>query len=463
MSEIKNLLSYDRILEDRKNFREHSRYDEPGTFYFKILFYFNNPGEETGFTSNLLDLSTDIGGGYYKLWKPITNYLEVRGMQDGAEAADYSTNTAYNYLLLNGERERAGYLKDFVYLLSEISSETPWYFKSVEGLDGAVERPYYKDFKFEDAPKALTINCLKESVDNRITTLLELYRAACFSQRWKREIVPENLRKFDMGIFLFQTPLNGKLYENTSKRVVGYERNPSKEFTNSKYFEFHNCEIDQDSIKSCYSTIDNETGIEIEPKITITFEDCIVSNYNESLCKSIGDIIKLDIEGKDEEASENNAAARSLIEGDGKYSLTDAIFDKTVGKLETFATSTIKKAYLGNVNGLSVRNLVASAEQMASGDLIGGATSAVKGLIKTGKSISNGSVVNDLIPSLMNTGKTTASLLGKDRRELDKRAKELKQNVNTSNPRALWNKKPKEIGSLGNINGVDSATRKNNL
>lgn len=463
MSEIKNLLSYSRILEDKKNFREHSRYDEPGTFYFKILFYFNNPGEETGFTSNLLDLSTDIEDGYYKLWEPITNYLEERGMQDGADAADCSTNTAYNYLLLNGERERAGYLKDFVYLLSEISSETPWYFKSVEGLDGAVERPYYKEFKFEDTPKALTINCLKESVDNRITTLLELYRAACFSQRWKREIVPENLRKFDMGIYLFQTPINGRFYENVSKRVVGYERTPSKVFTNSKYFEFHNCEIDQDSIKSCYSSLDNEAGIEIEPKITITYDDCIVSNYNESLCKSIGDIIKLDIEGKDEEAAENNTATRSLIEGDGKYSLTDVIFDNTVGKLETFATSTVKKAYLGNVNGLSVRNLVASAEQMASGDLIGGATSAIKGLIKTGKSISNGSVVNDLIPSLMNAGKTTASLLGKDRREIDKRAKELKQNVNTSNPRALWNKKPKEIGSLGNINGVDTTTRKNNL
>lgn len=408
MSEVKNILSYSRFIDDRKKFRSSSRYDEPGTFYFKIFFYFNNPGDPTGFTSNLLDLSSDMEAGLYNTaWKPATNYKASVGMQDGAQAADISSNTAFNYLLINGERERAGYLRDFVYLLSEISSESPWYFKSVEGLDSAVERAYYKEFKFEDAPRALTITCLKESIDNRITTLLELYRAACYSQRWKREVVPENLRKFDMGIYIFQSPISGLSYDSSNKRLVGFNDSPSREFANSKYFEFHNCEFDQDSIKSCYTSLDNEAGTEIEPKITINYDECIVSSYNESLCKFIGDIVKLDIDGRDERALENNSATRAELEGDGKYTLVDAIFDNTVGKISELAVKTVRKAYLGNVYGLSVRNFVGNAEQLLSGDLIGGTISTVKNVVKTGKSIERGNVAHDLLPSLIKQNSPT--------------------------------------------------------
>lgn len=435
MNDFKNLLSYSTLLEERKNFRNHSRYDEPGLFYFKVLFYFENPDSINGFTSNLLGLGSDMGSIYNGYFKPQTHTKSInQGLQEGSEPAAVSSNTAYNYLLLNGERERAGYLKDFIYLLSEISSETPWYFKSIEGLDSAVERTFYKEFKFEDDPKSFTITCLNESVDNRISTLLELYRAACYSQRWKREIVPSNLRKFDMGIYIFQSPINGVTYSNIDKSMQGYisPESITNKFTNCKYIEFHNCEIDQNSIKSCYSTIDNSTGIEIEPKITIMYDDCVVSSYNETLCKSIGDIINLDLYARDD--NEYELTGKQKIIRDNFYSLPNSNFkidkevlqpkniygktprvgglarmliDNTLGKAEELIKKTVRKAYLGNVYGLSVRNIVGNIQQIASGDLIGGVINTVKTAEKAGSSIVKGNVGHDLVPSIIDKKQPT--------------------------------------------------------
>ena len=36
-------------------------FDEPGTFFFKVMFYFNNPGSDNEFTSNLLGLTDSSG------------------------------------------------------------------------------------------------------------------------------------------------------------------------------------------------------------------------------------------------------------------------------------------------------------------------------------------------------------------------------------------------------------------
>ena len=44
-------------------------------------------------------------------------------------------NTALSYLKKNAETERAAMLEEFIYLLSEISANSPWYFQSIEGME----------------------------------------------------------------------------------------------------------------------------------------------------------------------------------------------------------------------------------------------------------------------------------------------------------------------------------------
>ena len=117
-------LSYSRMIADRRKFKsiykneDHQPFDAPGNFYFKILFYFNNQQNEDGMESNLL------------------------GNENG--------NTALSYLKKNAETERAAMLEEFIYLLSEISANSPWYFQSIEGIDNAQERSYLKEFKADE-------------------------------------------------------------------------------------------------------------------------------------------------------------------------------------------------------------------------------------------------------------------------------------------------------------------------
>ena len=70
----------------------------------------------------------------------------------------YNHNSAWAYLKLNDEQERAEKLEQFILLLSNISSKSPWYFSSVGGLQEALERKVAEDGKLEmSETKKLTI------------------------------------------------------------------------------------------------------------------------------------------------------------------------------------------------------------------------------------------------------------------------------------------------------------------
>lgn len=201
---MSNYVSYCNIIDDIINFRRAERkvyddngkllidkfriFDTPGRKYFKVFFYFQNqdqdiPGNDTG----LLAPTWEVEG---------VNSLNY-----------YQYNSAWSYLKMNNEDERAEQLKSFVELLSDISSKSPWYFQEVSGLDTALERKVMdRDFKFEETRQKISIKCLKDAVDDRIGTLLDLYRTITWSWMMKREVLPANLRKFDMGIMIFNEP-----------------------------------------------------------------------------------------------------------------------------------------------------------------------------------------------------------------------------------------------------------------
>ena len=145
------------------------RYQDPTYLGFKLFFLFDQPG--CGLLSEL-DLP----------------------------------NTAYHYLINRGYPAKAEYLKKFIQLFKKINSTTPWFFQSVEGLDEAWKHLYQDpDFKpLIPKDRKITINCLDESIDLRITALMDLYRKACFDWPNRREIVPLNLRRFKVGIYVYE-------------------------------------------------------------------------------------------------------------------------------------------------------------------------------------------------------------------------------------------------------------------
>ena len=126
--------------------------------------------------------------------------------------------SAYNYLLQregafigsSNQIKRAQALKQFQVLLNDINTNSPWFFQSIDGLD-QLEKIKLSGFQTESgaddfdpqrtAGKSLTINCL-ESINLRISALANLYNQAVFDADNMRWLVPRNMRKFTMWIFV---------------------------------------------------------------------------------------------------------------------------------------------------------------------------------------------------------------------------------------------------------------------
>lgn len=231
---------------------------EPGWFYFKIFFNFNT---EYGLLGGILN-----GPGY------------GNDFVDDNSNGHPSVNTAINYLNSIKNRYSSQKIPDrmlalykFVGTLSYISCEAPWFFKGISGLNN-IKGAYTSDF---NKNKNITIQCSEDAVDMRLGTLLDLYKYACYDNINCKEIIPSNLRKFDMAILVFHVPIkfyqtpidltgqvgnevNGKpIYKNGNGQ--GFKRIPTtseinkeaRGFSNSisfKLYSFVNCEIDMESL-----------------------------------------------------------------------------------------------------------------------------------------------------------------------------------------------------------------------
>lgn len=254
--------------------------DTPGNLYFRLFFYFNN--------GRLLDTSTNIESDLRE-----AHSSNVSGIK----------NTALNYLLLNNEFERSDYLETFIGLLSNINTFSPWYFQKITGLDNIVNKPSFSNgaFKIPDERPSITIECLPDAYDNRIGTMLDAYCAACYSERLHKEIIPANLRKFDMAIYLFNTPITNMMKEDTLFSHGAESRDVDARLgstfrASSKLIELHNCEIDLTSRGSAYSELDNAESKQMSYQIKINFDVAREQRYSEQLMKYIGDLVLWDID-----------------------------------------------------------------------------------------------------------------------------------------------------------------------
>ena len=109
---------------------------------------------------------------------------------------------ASDYLrIVVGDDERADMLDRFVNLLKKINQELPWFWQTLSGLEvsrqfGKMEEPW----RGAEKPK-VEIECL-ENIELTGAALIDLYKRACYDfVRWV-EVVPKNLRYFEMMVFV---------------------------------------------------------------------------------------------------------------------------------------------------------------------------------------------------------------------------------------------------------------------
>ena len=275
-----------------------SIFDEPGWFYFKIFF----------------DFDTDHG-----LFGGLLNSKYLTHAVNSAAKYLYTTRKLHRYIK---PQDRINSLYKFASILSYINSNAPWYFKSIKGLNKAAY-PIINDFSKENS---IELEVTQDAIDMRLSTLMSLYNYACFDSLTDREIIPANLRKFNMSVIIFQTPLRylhtsytsnkkteflgidvgglvdevgsifGKKKKKSSKvnyKTMKPDHGHTSNFGNTmsmKVYSFCGCEFDSESFSNIIpGSISNETPFQMgNSSIKITYTSCTEHTMNEFYAMMFG-------------------------------------------------------------------------------------------------------------------------------------------------------------------------------
>ena len=135
----------------------------------------------------------------------ITKSLDILG--GGLFFHESHPDSAIRYLKSIGEYTRAQMVKELIQGLYEIQ-KMPWYIQKVSGLEEIWKIDPAQSFRGKD--KKITFETL-ESIDLKMTYLMDLYRKAAFDAIHMRWMLPSNLRSFKMELVIteirsFQRP-----------------------------------------------------------------------------------------------------------------------------------------------------------------------------------------------------------------------------------------------------------------
>ena len=240
---------YNDFINERNVFIKHlsNGFDEPGWFYFKIFFDFtSNHGLFGGILNNDNNHNSTTG-----VFDSFTNSVKMLSKSQPFS----SVNSATDYLIQCKElfkyhklEDRMVCLQRFTRLLSYININAPWFFKSVKNLS-QISKPKLDNLTEE---QSIELELDQDAVDMRISTLLSLYKYVCYDDINNKEILPENLRKFDMCIVIFSAPIKflHNTYQNKRFKTLYNNSltNKPENIMSFKLYKLLNCEIDIESL-----------------------------------------------------------------------------------------------------------------------------------------------------------------------------------------------------------------------
>lgn len=232
---------------------------EPGWFYFKIIFHFDENHGLLGHIVSQINKDKDHIG------NTAIQFLESR----------------QNIFKQDNLKARAVALRKFVKYLSYINSVCPWYFDKITGLDNIV--PQLNDFSKD---KSISIGCMVDAVDLRLTSLMHLYQYACYDEIYMKEIIPENLRKFNMSIVIYHMPLKQYSTIINGGEIAAKSLQDNGNFSNRmsyKLYTFKGCEFDLETMGSSVpNSLDNAQPFNLgQNSITIKYDRAFTHLMNE--------------------------------------------------------------------------------------------------------------------------------------------------------------------------------------
>lgn len=255
--------------------------------------------ERVSFQKGLDSIATQPAWLYFKLFfKFDSSYGLLGGIMKSSDGSKFAANnTAIQYLTRNygkssdnmGARRKS--LVKFVRSLSYISSYAPWFFKSVKDVNNALNM----NLNNLTAEKSIEIECSEEATDLRLLTLMDFYKYAAYDAINQKEILPENLRKFDLDVVVFQSPIR---YLQTSTRDLKGRKTVYKNLNAAnmtdrmsfKLFSFQGCEIDYSTLNTMLpQTFSNQTPFQSSPTFKIKYDRVYQHNQNEFAKVLFGD------------------------------------------------------------------------------------------------------------------------------------------------------------------------------
>jgi hypothetical protein len=256
---------YSQFFNDRDKWQKSSGdiTSEPNWFYFKVFFDFNTAtglfgGIVNEKENNIRKISATSALGFYLQW-----------------AGHYMAENAKGRLVS---------LQKFVKTLNYVSNYAPWFFDSIEGLDSLKI-----DLNQPLKERVLKIKCRQDAIDMRLTTMFDLYKFACFDYVNFKEMLPENIRKFNMSILFFSVPIR---YVDTHSKIGSKEYDVRTVKANDKGIDmmckiinFKNCEFVVDDMFNTPTSMSNESpfgfsGGTISIKFQRYFEEIVNPYFN---------------------------------------------------------------------------------------------------------------------------------------------------------------------------------------
>lgn len=265
-----------------------------------------------------------------------------------------------------GDEARATSLENFIKILKKVNSQYPWFWQGVTGLETTKEFDMNDPFWGHD--KAIEIDCL-ETVELTVSGMLDLYKRAAFDfNRWV-EVIPRNLRRFSLHIYVSEvrtfstkdfkrasTVFNAVSPGNTNLDVSGSGGGVKAERPHF-VIRLGHCEFDMNSGSNVFADLSRSPEGQAAPKLKIKWEtveyegeyaNSMLTDQDRTIGQMIGDV---------------------AVEKAGK--IVDSAIDRTVENLKG-------RLLMGNVHGLNALSTVRDAISAGS---INGIANLVSGAV----------------------------------------------------------------------------------
>lgn len=190
----------------------------------------------------------------------------------------------------------------FISGFRKLITDYPYLLQTISGLDEAYKNNYVvKDSFRGSGDNKITIN-IYESLDLKVSSMLNKYFNAAYDAQYRRERLPINMRRFNCSVFVHDIRNFHEMLSNLGKEIrktkeIGQIVEIALNSLSVIEFKFYGCEIVPEETGSIFENVTNaEPGDMRMTNFTFTYSDCVINFMPfESLLGHIKDLRKDDM------------------------------------------------------------------------------------------------------------------------------------------------------------------------